>query len=373
MDTVSTQIAWRMTLIVLTSFAVCVLVVLTQRWHGRLSLDHDLHGAQKLHNSPVPRIGGLGLFIGLLVAVVSGYFTKGSSFPVTVMLLVCAMPVYLSGFLEDLTKRISVRARLIASFISAGLAIWLVNVRLTGLDTPIVDSLLTLPAISVAFTIFAVAGVTHSINIIDGLNGLAAGTVSIILSGLAAIAWLHGDTLVMKLCFWGVAAMVGFLILNYPFGRIFLGDGGAYLAGFWLAECAVLLVERNPSVSSWAVLLSCIYPIWETLFSVYRRRVVLRVGTGNPDLAHLHQLIYSAFNFKPLAGKQVSWLKHGLASATIWGITAVCQVVAISAGDKGLFLFSCAILFAMLYYWIYQYLNPHNAQQEHGSIHTAKI
>lgn len=356
MDPVSTQIARRLALVLLTSFGVCATVVLTQRWHGRLSLDHDLYGAQKLHRSPVPRVGGLGLFVGLLAALISSHLASGDSAPPTLWLLVSAVPVYLSGLIEDLTKRVKVRTRLIASFVSAGLAIWLLDARLMTVDTPILDTLLSLPAISVLFTIFAVAGVTHSINIIDGLNGLAAGAVSIMLAGLAAIAWQHGDYVVMKLCLWGIAAMAGFLILNYPFGRIFLGDGGAYLAGFWLAECSVLLLVRNPSISTWAVLLACFYPVWETVFSMYRRHVIQRVNSGQPDFAHLHQLIYQGIRTSLPSNIMPEWLKHGVSSAAIWAMSASCAIVAFNAQNNTPRLVTSAIVFAALYYCIYQAL-----------------
>lgn len=341
MEIVLTQIIWRLAIILLTSFGVCMLVLLTQRWHGRLSLDHDLSSAQKLHSRPVPRVGGLGLFIGLLVATLFSYLTNGSSYPTTLWLLISALPVYFFGLMEDLTKRVKVRTRLIASFASAGLAIWLLHARLLEVDTPILDNLLSLPTISVLFTIFAVAGVTHSINIIDGLNGLAAGAVSIMLMGLTAIAWQHGDYLVVKLCLWGMAAMTGFLILNYPFGRIFLGDGGAYLAGFWLAECSVLLLVRNPHISTWSVLLICIYPVWETLFSIYRRHMLQRVNSGQADFAHLHQLLYKRFNSNEgRSDGSSTWIKHGLTSAIIWSLIAGCQLVALTAQNNSALLVS---------------------------------
>ncbi len=238
MTAVSDLLAWRLVAILIGSFGVCALVILTQRWHGRLSLDHDLAGVQKIHAKPVPRVGGLGLAFGLIIAVMVGYLTGGTSYPTTLLLLASATPVFVSGLAEDLTKRVRIRTRLLAAFASAALAVWVTDIRFTDLDTVVLDSLIHYPALSVLFTVFAVGGVTHSINIVDGLNGLAAGAVTIMLAGLASIAWLHGDILVMKLCLWGIAAMVGFLLLNYPFGRIFLGDGGAYLAGFWLAQCA---------------------------------------------------------------------------------------------------------------------------------------
>lgn len=350
MTAVSDLLAWRLVAILIGSFGVCALVILTQRWHGRLSLDHDLQAVQKIHHSPVPRIGGLGLMVGLLIAVAGGYLVNGQSYPTTLIMLVCAVPVFLAGLVEDLTKKVSVRIRLYASFVSAALAVWLLDSRLTNVDMPLLDSVLTIPAFSVVFTVFAVGGVTHSINIIDGLNGLAAGAVSIMLAGLAGLAWLHGDTLVMRLCLWGIAAMVGFMLLNYPFGRIFLGDGGAYLVGFWVAECAVLLLVRNPQVSTWAVLLTCAYPVWETVFSIYRRHLISHVSSGLADSRHLHQQIFRSMAGTALLRNMPPWMHHGLATASIWAMVAACQGYAIyfesssSAAAFGLLLFVLAYM-----------------------------
>lgn len=139
----------RLLMIVGASFAACLVVVLTQNWHGKHSLDHDLNGAQKLHAKPVPRVGGLGLIVGLLMAGLAGYVTHGNSYPTTLTLLVCALPVFLAGFVEDLTKRVSVRTRLLSSFISAALAVWLLGAQLTDVDVPGLDALMRFSIVGV--------------------------------------------------------------------------------------------------------------------------------------------------------------------------------------------------------------------------------
>lgn len=340
--------------ILVTSFVACTILVMTQHWHGHLSHDNDLEGAQKIHDSPVPRVGGLGLLISLGTGGLVGFVLEGRINTMAMVMLVCALPVFGAGLVEDLTKQVSIRMRLMASFVSAALAMWLLNARLIDLDTPILDVLIQYPAISMLFTCFAVSGMTNSVNIIDGLNGLAAGSVSLMLAGLATIAWMHGDPLVMMLCLWGIAAMAGFLILNYPFGRIFLGDGGAYLAGFWVAECGVLLLVRNPGVSTWAVLLACFYPVWETIFSIYRRHVVTHVNSGLPDMAHLHHLVFRSIQSDHATSTVPSWLRHGLASTVIWCLVACCQIVAINASDNTPILILGTVIFAAGYYWIYR-------------------
>jgi len=351
MDNLTSISLWPVLACLAASFGTCLLIILTQRWHGKLSLDHDLNGVQKIHETPVPRIGGLGVVAGLLLAGVFSHQLGGETYETAGKLLLCAIPAFGAGLIEDFTKRVGVRTRLFASFISAALAYWVLDARLVDLDTPGLDYLIQFSAISFLFTCFAVGGMTNAINIIDGLNGLASGSVSLMLAGLATIAYLNGDTLVMKLCLWGIGAMLGFMLFNYPFGRIFLGDGGAYLAGFWLAECGVLLLKRNPSVSTWAVLLVCIYPVWETVFSMYRRNVIHKVKSGMPDMTHLHHLLFKARGQKQWPSRP--WAQHGIVSLQIWMLVATCQLIAIILHGSSNYLFWSTFSFAALYSLIY--------------------
>lgn len=367
---VSAFLTWGLVSILASTFAVCALLILTQRWHGKHSLDHDLSGIQKIHQAPVPRVGGVGLATGLTIGAFVGFMLGGKTYPVTLQLLLCATPVFMAGLMEDLTKKVSVRARLYASFASAAIAAWLLNAYLTQLDTPVLDTLVAFAPFAVLFTCVAVGGMTHAINIIDGLNGLAAGCVALMLTGLAAIGWQVGDILVTKLCLWGIAALLGFLLLNFPFGRIFLGDGGAYLAGFWLAECGILLINRNPSVSAWAVLLCCFYPVWETLFSIYRRQVVRHVSSGQPDLTHLHHLVYRRISRSQIRTHFPSWLKHGMSSLVIWVIVALCATIAALQYTHTSLLATCVFGFVALYGVLYRFALPPQMASE---LRTAPI
>ncbi|TAK87014.1 MAG: glycosyl transferase [Aquabacterium sp.] len=335
-----------------TSFAVCAGLIVTQKWHGRLTLDHDTQGVQKLHKHPVPRIGGAALATGLLVAGLGSWLSNASDGTALVLAL-CAVPTFLAGLIEDLTKRVSVRRRLIASFASPLLAVIFLDAQLTRLDTPLLDSLMTFAPLAILFTVFAVGGMTNAINIIDGLNGLASGSVALMLAGLGCIAWLHNDMLVVQLCGVGVAAVVGFMLLNYPFGRIFLGDGGAYLLGFWLAECAVLLLMRNPEVSTWAALTACLYPFWETMFSMYRRTVIRRAASGRPDNMHFHHLLYRRVVTQRLGARAPAWRRHALTSGLIWSGVLLCQFEAAAASTNSEFLMIGALSFAVAYMWLY--------------------
>jgi UDP-N-acetylmuramyl pentapeptide phosphotransferase/UDP-N-acetylglucosamine-1-phosphate transferase len=140
------------------------------------------------------------------------------------------------------------------------------------------------------FTAFAIGGVANAINIIDGFNGLASGFVVVALVGIASIAIGVQDTSMALSCLCIAAAALGFWFINWPWGKLFLGDGGSYFGGFALAWACVMLIERNPGITPFAALLVCIHPVTEVLFSIYRRKM-RHTHPGHPDRLHLHNLI----------------------------------------------------------------------------------
>ncbi len=270
----------------LASFALCVLLVLTKSWHGALTMDHT-EGVQKFHTAPTPRVGGIPIVLGLIVA-----WGKAPADIQAMMtpILIAGMPAFIFGVLEDITKRVGVMQRLLATMASGLLAWWITGHSLTRVDVWGVDWLLQFTLVSALFTAFAVGGVANSINIIDGFNGLASTSSTLAFVGYALIAWQVGDAqlagvaLVLAACVWG------FFWVNWPLGKIFLGDGGSYFIGFSLAWVAVLLIERNPEVSAFAALLVCVHPVTEVLFSIFRRKVK-KMNPGHPDRLHFHSIV----------------------------------------------------------------------------------
>ena len=130
----------------------------------------------------------------------------------------------------------------------------------------------------------------NSINIIDGFNGLASTMTTLAFLGFALIAWQVGDIALVGVSLLMAACVWGFFWVNWPLGKLFLGDGGSYFIGFGLAWVAVLLVERNPSVCAFSALLVCVHPVTEVLFSIYRRKV-RQEHPGEPDRLHFHSLV----------------------------------------------------------------------------------
>ena len=334
-----------------TSAGLSFLIVMTQKWHGRFSHDTDI-GPQKFHVSLTPRIGGIAIFFALLV---TWYFSPGNHSQLLPPLLIAGMPVFALGVAEDLSKRVNALQRLLAAIVTATAAWWLTGYRLSHLDIPGVDYLLAWLPLSVAFTAFAVAGVTNAINIIDGFNGLAGGSVIISLSALGVIAWQVGDPQLAQLSLTVIVVLVGFMLFNYPYGKIFLGDGGAYLLGFILAWVAVMLPMRNPQVSVWAPLLICAYPINEAIFSM-TRRFWNKTHLHFADSSHLHSLIKKKM-VRPKFGHLKSHLRNSLVAPFCWAYALVFAIIAVTLSNNTPLLMASWLISYVVYAIIYRRLS----------------
>jgi UDP-N-acetylmuramyl pentapeptide phosphotransferase/UDP-N-acetylglucosamine-1-phosphate transferase len=276
----------------LVATVVTLWVVRTTHHHAHLSADSSSGGPQKFHQGLVPRVGGLGIAAGVLAPLAWLAFSGRPEGRTGLLLLLCAIPAFAAGMIEDLTKRVSPSKRLLATAVSAALAVWLLGAVLHRTDIPGLDWLMAFPAFAIVATVFTVAGVANAVNIIDGFNGLASMCAVLMLTAFGGLAYLAGDMELVLIALITVCSVMGFFVWNYPRGLIFLGDGGAYFLGFMVAEIGILLVVRHPQVSPLVALMVCIYPVFETLFSIYRRRFLRAVPPGLPDGIHLHSLIY---------------------------------------------------------------------------------
>ncbi len=159
--------------------------------------------------------------------------------------------------------------------ISAALGVWLLDAVLRRSDIPGVDHLIRMTPFAIGLTLLCVTGLANAVNIIDGFNGLASMCVLLILLALGYVAFLVNDPLIMSVALLSAGAVLGFFVWNFPAGLIFLGDGGAYFLGFMVAELSVLLIARYAQVSPLFPLLESSYPIFETIFTMYRRCLII--------------------------------------------------------------------------------------------------
>jgi UDP-N-acetylmuramyl pentapeptide phosphotransferase/UDP-N-acetylglucosamine-1-phosphate transferase len=357
--------------ILLVAFAcsaiAMLIVVASAHRHAHWSADHDLSGPQKMHVKAVPRVGGIGILAGIGGGAVAVIWGHGDLWPEMLLLLVCMLPAFGSGIWEDFTKAISPRRRMVALALSGLLGVLLLGGKFTHTGWAPFDDLLAahgLLWLGSFGAIFAVTGVSNSVNIIDGMNGLASMCTMMMTVALAYVAWCVGDDLILGIALATAGATLGFFVWNYPRGLVFLGDGGAYLLGFVVAELGILLTTRHPQVSMLAPLLFVAYPVFETLFTMYRRRFIQKRSMTQPDGSHLHTLIYRRLKRGPVDASGVRGSTRGNSGTSpyLWLLNAVVVIPAtVWWGNTPLLalsLFAFVLVYLRLYWRIVRFRSP---------------
>lgn len=337
------------------SAATCYLIVRSTRWHLPFTADRPGLQPQKFHTEAVPRVGGLALLAGVTAAGLLAPLASGDR-QVFWLLVLSLLPAFLGGFAEDVTRRVGPGSRLLLTVLTAAFAFAFAGVHFVRSHVQWLDAALAFLPFGYFALLFAVAGVAHSINIIDGYNGLAGGFAAIALLALGYVAQLHGDALVATLCWVSAGATLGFLMLNYPYGRLFLGDGGAYLLGCIIALASALLVQRNREVSPWFPMALVIYPVWETMFSIVRRAVVYGARILVPDARHLHSLVYGCLSRQPWArGRRADdeAMRNSLTALPFWGANLLLAVAAVAWSDNTRAQQALAATFVVVYLVVY--------------------
>jgi UDP-N-acetylmuramyl pentapeptide phosphotransferase/UDP-N-acetylglucosamine-1-phosphate transferase len=337
-----------------TALISTILIIRTQKFHGLISGDQVFTGPQKFHTRIVPRIGGLAIGLGIFFACTFNYHLNPQA---NEFLLIpfCAVPAFCIGLIEDLTKKISARMRLFFIAFGALLACLYLNSSITSLALPGVDLVLTIPAISIAFTVFAITGLANAYNIIDGFNGLSSMVGIITLLALSYLGLKFNDAIITLLSLTMASAILAFFLLNYPKGLIFLGDGGAYLIGFWIAILSVMLVNRHPEISPWFALMINAYPVIETLFTIYRRKFHQGKSPGHPDGIHFHSLIFRRILNPTYINNEFDWFNANSKTAPyLWILSSLATIPAILFWNSTSILIGSFLVFLISYVWLYK-------------------
>ena len=343
------------------AFGVTLLVglasVRTFHLHGKFTGDATDGGPQKRHAYAVPRVGGVAIFLGLLAGAC--YLALGiDADALMLQIMLATLPAFAAGVIEDVTKKVSPLWRLLATLVSGALAcavIYQASAGLTGFWADGAPSWPLLAALSVVVAV-GIAGMCNAMNLIDGFNGLSSGCSVIMLMAIAAVARQVGDDTVYTIATTVIGAALAFMMWNFPQGRLFLGDGGAYLLGGLLATLSLLLVVRNPVVSPLLPLLVCIYPVFETLFSIYRRCKRNWRSAFRPDSLHLHSLIYRRFTrgFRSVVVERRHPSRNPCTSPFLWALCMVSAVPCALWWQDGAALVLGCVMFALCYVAVYR-------------------
>jgi len=294
------------------SLSFCGALVLCARlWPRTFVRGRDLSAVQAAHRRPTARLGGVGIVLAVALACLLAT-PPGGSMP---WLLVSVLPVFVVGLVEDTGLAVSPRIRLMAAALSSLLAVILLQSWVIRADNLLLDPLLAIPLLAIPMTLIWGAGLCHAFNLIDGVNGLSAGSAAIGALGLAAIAHQAGQPEIALAALLMLPAILGFLVFNWPVGRLFLGDAGAYSLGHLLVWLSILLVVRTPEVSGAVLAGLFFWPLADTLLAIHRR---WRAGHRHDqaDRLHFHQLVMRGLEII-LVGRNRRHLSNPLTTALL--------------------------------------------------------
>jgi UDP-GlcNAc:undecaprenyl-phosphate/decaprenyl-phosphate GlcNAc-1-phosphate transferase len=351
-------------LVILCFACACVATALLVRFGAEHARRYGQGVPQRFHFGHVPRLGGAAMLAGCSL----GWFWMALSGPLgfnnqirirgwtaVTLWLVMAIPTA-GGIIEDVTQRLGPRFRLLLTGLAAVIAVSVLGLGVPRLGIPGVDDFwLNYPWLGIALAIVAITGLPHAFNLIDGYNGLAGLVALICCLALAYVSLQVGDRQLAALVIVLAGATAGFLVWNYPRGLIFAGDGGAYLWGVVIAMACVMLVQRHPQVSPWFPALLLTYPVWETVFSIWRK-ATRGVSPGVADALHFHQLIYRRIVREVFHDDESRrmLMRNNRTSPYLWGFALLTVCPAVLFWNNTPILMGFTLLFIVTYVYAYR-------------------
>ncbi|MGG4451630.1 MULTISPECIES: glycosyltransferase family 4 protein [Brevibacillus] len=251
----------------------------------------DAPNQRKVHTRIMPRMGGLAIYIGYLVAFF--LFVPYTSISEMLGIFIGSTIVMVVGMLDDkyqLSPKWKLLGQLVATAIVVipfGLKIGVVNLPYSG---SIDFSSGWLFWLAIPITMFWIVGVTNAVNLIDGLDGLSAGVSAIAAGTMGVMALLMDDYKVATYCFVLLGAILGFLYFNFHPARLFMGDTGSLFLGFNLAALSIMGFKEALFVSFIIPIVVLGVPLWDTFFAIVRR-IVNKKPISSPDKGHLHHCL----------------------------------------------------------------------------------
>lgn len=295
---------------------------------------------RRIHKKPIPLLGGIAIYIAFIITML---LKQGSLANDEIGIMIGATIIVIGGLIDDL-KDISPLKKLLFQVVAAAVLIsFKIEIAVITNPFPSHDTFVNLGWLSIPITIIWVVGITNAINLIDGVDGLAAGVAFISSVTIFIIAILNGrgEAAVLTVILSG--AILGFLPYNFNPASIFMGDTGAQLLGFLLAAISLKGAIKSATAFAIAVpILAFGLPIYDTLFAMIRRKL-----NGKPimqaDRGHLHHRLLDM----GLTQKQVVLIMY-LTSAVLGGISIIAMQISTT---RAYFLLTIVILIIVIMAW----------------------
>jgi UDP-GlcNAc:undecaprenyl-phosphate GlcNAc-1-phosphate transferase len=279
---------------------------------------YDVMDHRKIHNGDIPRIGGIGIFFSALIVFVVAIVLKqtlgfAEELQLTYWLVVLAglAVIHFIGIMDDFSN-ISPRLKLFGQIAAAG-AVIAFGYSFESVYIPFIHRSFSLGWFGPVLTFFWIVGVSNAVNLIDGLDGLAGTINLLILAFFGFFSMAYGSIFVALFSFTLCGALLAFMLFNMPPARIFMGDSGSLMLGFFLAVIPLFpaATELSGKVLPFIISLALI-PIYDTLAAIVRRSLQGK-AFYRPDKEHIHHKL----------------LKLGLSN---WSILLVVSVITVSLG-----------------------------------------
>jgi UDP-GlcNAc:undecaprenyl-phosphate GlcNAc-1-phosphate transferase len=331
------------------SWATCFSIIrLSGRFHSRSG---DLSARQAMHTTRVPRIAGSAIYAALIFMFAISAWTPWTAKDFGEV-IISVTPLFIVAFLEDLGVAMTPLKRILAIAASSAITIATWGVWVKSVDIPGIDAIFAIAPIAIPATIFMAAGVTNAFNLIDGLNGLAGITGVTTAIALATIAIASGHPEIASASLLMASFILGFLVFNFPWGKIFLGDAGAYLIGYILVWLAIGLTNDKPNVSPLAILLIFFWPIADTLLAIWRRLSVKKPA-NQPDRLHFHQLVLRYLEIRHL-GRGRRHIANPLTTTLMLPMIVAPQVAGVTFANSPAWAGASVVVFGVLFVATYK-------------------
>ncbi|WP_210367174.1 MraY family glycosyltransferase [Bacillus sp. REN3] len=244
----------------------------------------DKPNHRKVHEKVMPRLGGLAIFLG----VIAGFFAAGLYTQKITGISIGAILIVILGILDD-KYELSAKVKLLGQIAAAGVVVS-TGLTIEFISIPFLEKF-NLGIWSIPVTIFWIVAITNAINLIDGLDGLAAGISSIGIATIAFMAGAAGKSLILTLALILLGSTLAFLFYNFHPAKIFMGDTGALFLGYSIGILSLLGLYKSVTLFSFIVPIIILgVPIFDTTYAIIRR-VVNKQPISAPDKSHLHHRI----------------------------------------------------------------------------------
>ena len=241
---------------------------------------------QRVHQSEVPRVGGL--FIYIFLWFIWFFFFVENKFIFNV--LVSSIPFFIISIKEDIFHNTEPNSRLFFMTISCFIFFYINPIDFPIVNIPIIGEFISFKTINLLFFTFSILVLMNGMNLIDGMNGLFSFTPLIQLLTLLYLSFIYEDNEILNLTIIFILPLIVFVIFNFPIGKIFVGDFGAYFYGFLNSILTIYFFGKHSDLLSWLAILILFYPCMELLFS-FTRKIIQNKSPLEPDNQHLHTLI----------------------------------------------------------------------------------